>query len=336
MIQRLKKILKKNAYLHEMGKNLSLKFRKPLTIIYVTSRCNSRCPTCNYWQKTIKDLSCNQIHNFLSLWNPRYVLFQGGEFYLHPEWEGILSMTERISKVYMLTNGILTERIAYSANNYRVQEFTVSVNGEEDTQIKTRGFNYLDRIVNSLCELKKLNQRISIAFLLTGITKVSDFEYVETLAKDLDCKILINIIGQQANFNINENHNNIFNLAQNPYLEEILHKISSSKYVPDIDKIYTKLFNGYQKINLPCKSIRSDVVVLENGDIVLCQNKENIYMNIEDITDSNFVKDLRKKKNGFIDCNECWLSCHRKLDIILNLSKTHKILSDIHPRLKSS
>jgi len=151
-------MLKKNAYLHETGKNFYLKFRKPLTIIYVTSRCNSRCPTCNYWQKTIKDLSCNQIYNFLSLWNPRHVLLQGGEFYLHPEWERILSMTERIIKVYMLTNGILTERIVYSGMNFRVQEFTISLNGEADTQIKTRGFNYLDRIVSSLYELKKINQ----------------------------------------------------------------------------------------------------------------------------------------------------------------------------------
>jgi MoaA/NifB/PqqE/SkfB family radical SAM enzyme len=325
MINGLKKILKKNTYIHELGRYLNLKFRKPFTIIYVTSRCNSRCLTCNYWKKGQRDLSCDKIYDFLSMWKPKGVLLQGGEFFLHPEWERILSMIERLCEIYLLTNGILTDRLERAAKNFKVEEFTISINGEEDTQIKTRGFNYTDSILNSLYTLKRMNQEISIAFLITGITKVSDFDFVENLANDLDCRIIISIIGRQANFNIKKSSNSLYNLAQNPYVGEIINRISSSQRVPDIDKIYTQLFNSYKELKLPCKSIQSDVVILENGDILLCQNKKDIFMNIDDIKDGSFLGELKEVKQLFINCNECWLSCHRKNDIILNLSRARKI-----------
>lgn len=92
------------------------------------------------------------------------------------------------------------------------------------------------------------------------------------------------------------------------------------KYSENYD--YVKLYGNWVsgKLTLRCRSILDSVIVLPDGDVPICQHLPtrlgNIYKNsLDDVFNSAASNELQQHHSK--NCNQCWVSYHRKYDIIL-------------------
>jgi hypothetical protein len=73
-------------------------------------------------------------------------------------------------------------------------------------------------------------------------------------------------------------------------------------------------------LRLTCNSILDSLIVLPNGDVPICQYLDvklgNIYSNTLDEI-FNGSESSKTQKHYSHNCNQCWVSYHRKYDIIL-------------------
>jgi MoaA/NifB/PqqE/SkfB family radical SAM enzyme len=95
-------------------------FVLPLLIFYPTSRCNSRCMSCDWWKQSgAGDLTLDEIEGVaasLPALGTRVVVFSGGEPLLRPEvFEAAGMFRARGIRLHLLTSGVLLERCAESA-----------------------------------------------------------------------------------------------------------------------------------------------------------------------------------------------------------------------------
>lgn len=89
----------------------------PLVIFYPTSRCNSRCVSCDWWKQSGEgDLTLSEIDALagaLPALGTRVVVFSGGEPLLRPEvFDAAAMFRARGLTLHLLTSGILLERFA--------------------------------------------------------------------------------------------------------------------------------------------------------------------------------------------------------------------------------
>src|ERR1700680_1834035 len=85
-----------------------------------TSRCNSRCMSCDWWKQSgAGDLTLEEIEGVaasLPALGTRVVVFSGGEPLLRPEvFEAAGMFRARGIRLHLLTSGVLLERCAESA-----------------------------------------------------------------------------------------------------------------------------------------------------------------------------------------------------------------------------
>jgi MoaA/NifB/PqqE/SkfB family radical SAM enzyme len=89
----------------------------PLVIFYPTSRCNSRCVSCDWWKQTGDgDLTLDEIDSVagvLPRLGTKLVVFSGGEPLLRPEvFDAAAMFRARGLVLHLLTSGVLLERFA--------------------------------------------------------------------------------------------------------------------------------------------------------------------------------------------------------------------------------
>ena len=89
----------------------------PLVVFSPTSRCNSRCISCDWWKRTGEDdLTIDEIDRVaeeIARLGTRLVVFSGGEPLLRPEvFEAARLFRARGIALHLLTSGILLERCA--------------------------------------------------------------------------------------------------------------------------------------------------------------------------------------------------------------------------------
>ena len=105
------------ATLVRLGEISNRTFVLPLVIFYPTSRCNSRCISCDWWKQSgAGDLSLEEIDGVaasLADLGTRVVVFSGGEPLLRPEvFDAARRFRARGMTLHLLTSGILLERCA--------------------------------------------------------------------------------------------------------------------------------------------------------------------------------------------------------------------------------
>lgn len=178
--------------------------RKPVTLqLPITSRCNSRCVTCNVWKKNTKfDIDSNNLKECLT--DPYFskvknVGINGGEFSLVKDFDRVLDavlVLPRLKDIYIISNGLLPQKILtileYSKQKCEMNgiklNFTLSVDGFGDVQNMVRGvpkaFKATQTILDSLVdEPLKYAHSISIGSTLS-IANIAYIRQLETfLAK---------------------------------------------------------------------------------------------------------------------------------------------------------
>lgn len=288
---------------------------------FVTNRCNSRCNTCNIWKKRpFVDIDIKLIEKIVNSTRFKNVRFSflGGEFFLHPQYREILAIfDEHPQQFFIVTNGILTDRIVSAAMDFRLKSVIVSLNGDRNEYVADRGIDKFDEVLSTIIELKKIHVDVTISYNINRFNSKDDFLFVENLCKENNLRLGAAFYGEPYPFGINGT-----GIGYIKYNKEYISTISSSNLIDKYHKLFFNLYNDWVdgKITLPCKSIFRQLTILENGDVLLCSNQDIVLGNLHEseltgVWDSEGTIVLQKE---YSSCNRCWLECHRVFDLTIN------------------
>src|SRR5262245_30697465 len=155
------------AMLVRLGEVSNRTFVLPLLVFYPTSRCNSRCVSCDWWKQTGEgDLTLEEIDALagsLPALGTQLVVFSGGEPLLRPEvFDAAAMFRARGLTLHLLTSGILLERFADRV----VQNFSrvcISLDAStEDLYERVRGVDALATVARGVMRLRALAPNLPI------------------------------------------------------------------------------------------------------------------------------------------------------------------------------
>lgn len=141
------------AMLVRLGEITNRTLVLPLVIFYPTSRCNSRCVSCEWWKCSgAGDLTLEEIEAVaadLPSLGTRLVVFSGGEPLLRPEvFEAARTFRAQGMRLHLLTSGVLLERCADEV----AREFARAIISLDAT---TEALYHSVRGVNALATVEK-------------------------------------------------------------------------------------------------------------------------------------------------------------------------------------
>ena len=115
----------------------------PLAIVYLTTRCHSRCTGCNYWASEPIDMPLERAEQLaleLQSLGTHLVLLSGGEPLCHPRWSEIADTMRRAKlRVWLLTAGLTLQHVAPRAAEL-CERITISLDGAtRETYARIRG-----------------------------------------------------------------------------------------------------------------------------------------------------------------------------------------------------
>lgn len=276
--------------------------------VYTTTTCNSRCKTCNIYKKTTENLSLNAIQSvidFVSERNDSTIYFEGGEFFLHPNYEQILEMAKNINYC-IISNGQLTERIVNAVDKYNIKRMAFSLDGDRETYKNVRGIDGFQNLMNTIDRIKGKTE-IHIDSTINPWNTYEDIKWVRDFCKENGFKHSV-----QSMYPIN-----FFDLAVNnisDYYFDIKDLLENSSFISNT----LNYFNG--EIYLPCLNVRETIVIYPSGDIPLCHMRDDIILgnlnnaSLKDIMSDSKVLEIQKQS---LKCNQCWLNCQRIIDVKL-------------------
>jgi MoaA/NifB/PqqE/SkfB family radical SAM enzyme len=155
------------AVLVRLGEVTNRTFVLPLLIFYPTSRCNSRCISCDWWKQSGEgDLSLVEIDRIagaLPDLGTRVVVFSGGEPLLRPEvFDAATMFRARGLTLHLLTSGILLERFADRVAEH-FSRVCVSIDASTEALYEqVRGVAALTTVMRGVDRLRSIAPRIPI------------------------------------------------------------------------------------------------------------------------------------------------------------------------------
>jgi MoaA/NifB/PqqE/SkfB family radical SAM enzyme len=144
-----------------LGQAANWNFVLPMLIVYPTSRCNSRCISCDWWKSTGEnDLTLAELSRLadsLPALGTRLVLFSGGEPLLRADvFEAAELFRRRGIALHLLTSGVLLERFAPEIVG-SFERVIVSLDGStEDRYRAIRGINGLSVLEAGVARVKSI------------------------------------------------------------------------------------------------------------------------------------------------------------------------------------
>jgi MoaA/NifB/PqqE/SkfB family radical SAM enzyme len=139
----------------------------PLVIFCPTSRCNSRCISCDWWaHRGDNELALEEIATLaktLASLGTRLVVFSGGEPLLRPDvFEAAAAFARQGFELHLLTSGVLLERRA-EAVAQSFARVTISLDAASDElYARIRGVAALKTVERGVARLRQLAPRLPI------------------------------------------------------------------------------------------------------------------------------------------------------------------------------
>jgi MoaA/NifB/PqqE/SkfB family radical SAM enzyme len=155
------------AVLVKLGEVTNRTYVLPLVIFYPTSRCNSRCISCDWWKQTGEgDLALEEIDEIagrLPALGTRVVVFSGGEPLLRPEvFDAAALFRARGIQLHLLTSGILLERFADRVARH-FERVAISLDASTDALYeRVRGVSALATVTRGVARLRAIDSRIPV------------------------------------------------------------------------------------------------------------------------------------------------------------------------------
>jgi MoaA/NifB/PqqE/SkfB family radical SAM enzyme len=155
------------SMLIRLGEVANRTFVLPLLIFYPTSRCNSRCVTCDWWRHGgADDLTIEEIEHVaaaLPALGTRIVAFSGGEPLLRPEvFQAAGAFRARGMRLQLLTSGVLLERFAPKVA-MAFERVTISLDATtESLYEEVRGIAALAAVERGVTSLRRLAPQVPV------------------------------------------------------------------------------------------------------------------------------------------------------------------------------
>lgn len=291
--------------------NISKKINKvliyPFSYTYsLTSRCDSRCKTCNIWKKKEKDLTLNEWKKIIiDIGNkPLWITITGGNQFLRKDFSEIIDLIIKYNKPEIINipvSGTMPKLIEYNIKKIlsKIKKtkliLNISLDGLNKTHDKIRGkTNSFKKTLETIKVLKKLqlkNKNLIIG-TYTTISRYNIFE-IKKLKKYIEEKIKPDNIGFEL-AEIREeykNQNNNFFITKKESIDIIKNilKINnkSNSMILNIKNIIRNKYYKYvlKQLNLnkeiiPCYCAIASIEISSTGEIWQCANKANSIGNI--------------------------------------------------------
>ena len=184
-----------NSYksVQQQGKKSKITYIPPRFSLTITSRCNLRCPTCQYM---LKDPRFFEDSGFMNFGDYKGILknykkyitdltLTGGEATLHPELEGFIDYAKSLNlKVGAISNGILIRKKISAIK--KLDDINITLDAyDEQSFAKNRGGTkkQWDEIMAGLHTLRENNIEFTISFLATS-DNIDDLFHLIELADE--------------------------------------------------------------------------------------------------------------------------------------------------------
>ena len=280
---------------------------------------------------------------------------EGGEFLLHPEAEKILDWFSHHHKNFdLFSNCLQPERLIRCVREYRPHRLYISLDGDRDTYLHMRGKDGYERVLQVIRELKGVVP-VFVMFTLSPYNDFGDLRHVARVCKENGVFLRVGIYDNIPFFDtIEDAPGSVFGQYKN---DEVLtyskvkalqeqkgggaavapakEVVAPAKPVEDYTKLipeevrefaenydYLELYQKWVtgKLRLGCHSIMDSLIVLPDGDVPVCQHLPtrlgNIYREgLDEVFNSPASNKVQKHHSK--NCNQCWVSYHRKYDIVL-------------------
>ncbi|MBP3763854.1 MAG: radical SAM protein [Bacteroidales bacterium] len=285
-------------------------------MIYATTACQSRCRHCSIWRKPHEHLSPNDIQLLMqSRCITRFttVGLEGGEFILHPQAASILQWFSVHHRNFtLLSNGLAPDLLADYVQRFPPRHLYLSLDEPRETYQRMRGIDGYNRLVQSIERLHR-QVPISLMFCLSPWNSFDDLCHVADVALHYNIDLRIGIYSTMSFFGTTRDL-----LPADSFTSRIPEIIRHTDQNYEHLALYEQWRSGH--LNIPCHSIRSQLVVHSNGDIPLCQNLDVVLGNIhrtplDAIFNSKQTCNIQRAYGK--NCNGCWINFHRKYDTIL-------------------
>lgn len=186
-----------NLFLRQQLNRLK-KHPLPNSLIYfVTSRCNSNCKGCFYWQdlnNVQQELTPDELEKMSpSLGKIGYLLISGGEPFLRNDFVElceVLISQNGVRRVHLPTNGLLPDKVSKGArlllegNKDLVLNMTLSLDGFERTNDSLRCKGSFKKTLRSLSLLKELKKDFSnFSIAINTVVSSRNYDEIFDLAK---------------------------------------------------------------------------------------------------------------------------------------------------------
>ncbi|MBO9572766.1 MAG: radical SAM protein [Chitinophagaceae bacterium] len=320
-------------------------------MIYATDLCDSGCKHCLIWAKrpvtylpleTIKKIMASHCVSSGTM-----VGLEGGEFLLHPQADEILKwFAENHPNYDLFSNCLRPLKLIEAVKKYKPHRLYISLDGDKETYQYMRGKDGYGSVIKVIEELKDIVP-VFVMFTLSPYNDYNDLEHVAEICETYKVFLRVGIYNNIPFFDtIDDSREVMFGQLKNQHVltyreavelrdtkvvrekESDAEVLINKKQIPDIIKRfsenydYVKLYQNWAtgNLRLKCNSILDSVIVLPNGDVPICQYLDlklgNIYNNtLDEIFNSE--KSTATQKHYSENCNQCWVSYHRKYDIIL-------------------
>lgn len=152
----------RTAVLVRLGELTNRTYVLPMLIFFPTSRCNSRCVSCDWWRHSgSTDLTASEIRELaagLPALGTRLVLFSGGEPLLRSDIFEIARVFRRTgATLHLLTSGVLLERCATEVGR-EFGRVVVSLDGATaESYAAVRGISGLAALERGVARLRRLS-----------------------------------------------------------------------------------------------------------------------------------------------------------------------------------
>jgi MoaA/NifB/PqqE/SkfB family radical SAM enzyme len=276
---------------------------------------------------------------------------EGGEFLLHPEAEEILSwFSKNHSNFDIFSNCLKPDRLISAVQNHKPHRLYISLDGNEETYLYMRGKNGYKDVLRVISTLKD-SVPIFVMFTLSPYNDFEDLEHVAEICKEYNVFLRVGIYNNIPFFDTIENARKVFfgesknkellnfskvkqmqeKISQGEQPETDIHSgaVRNDHYTipPQIKEFpenydYVSLYPNWLagNLRLTCNSILDSLIVLPDGSVPICQNLNLKLGNInEKSLDEIFNSEasVQTQTHYSKNCNQCWISYHRKYDIAL-------------------
>jgi len=291
-------------------------FKKILPINYTISllySCNSRCKTCNIYNKKSKNLSLDEYGKiFRSIGHsPYWVTISGGEPFLRPDIVDVCKIIYAYTKPKIInipTNGILVDKITKDVeeivkscpDSQIIINLSIDAVGKDHDEIRQVPDNYA-KVLKVFHNLKKMNYCNLNVGIHTVISKfnVKKFSAIATKLMALEPDSYITEIAEER-IELDTMKSDITPslLSYRSAIDFLIHRIKNGKF-KGMNKITQafriEYYNLVKKILrdkiqiIPCYSGIASVQISPDGDVWSCCIKAKSFGNLRE-NNYNFKK----------------------------------------------